>query len=72
LIEVSDQLIDALVGVLSALVRSDQFRIECADALPALGECGPQALIFAAELVVRFDKRPDRALESIKFTGFRG
>ena len=72
MIEVGDQLIDALVGVLPALIRGDQFRIESADALSALGECGPQARVFPAEPIVRFDQRPDRALESINVAGFRG
>jgi hypothetical protein len=66
LIEVSDQLVDALVGVLLPLVRGDQFRVESPDALTILGERGPQPRIFPAEPVVRFDQRPDRALESIK------
>ncbi len=68
----SDQLIDALVGVLSPLVRGDQFRVEGPDALSPLGERGPQPRIFIAEPVMRFGQRPDRALESIKVAGFRG
>ena len=68
----SDQLIDALVGVLSSLVGGDQFGVEGPDALPPLGERGPQPRIFSAEPVVRFGQRSDRALESIKVTGFRG
>ena len=68
----SDQFIDALVGVLSSLVGGDQFGVEGPDALPSLGERGPQPRIFPAEPVVRFDQRSDRALESIKVTGFRG
>jgi len=71
LIEMGDQLIDALVGVLPPLVRRDQFSIEGANALPSLGERGPQARIFPAEPIVRFDQRPDRALEPIKVAGFR-
>jgi hypothetical protein len=70
LIEVSDQLIDALVGVLPALVRGNQIRIERSNALSTLGERGSQSRIFLAELVVRFNERCDRALESIKVTGF--
>ncbi len=72
MIEVGDQLIDALVGVLPSLVRGDQFRVEGPDALSSLGERGPQPRIFPAEPVMRFDQRPDRALESIKVAGFRG
>ena len=68
----SDQLIDALVGVLPPLVRGDQFRVEGSDALSSLGERGSQPGIFPAELVMRFGQRPDRALESIKVAGFRG
>ncbi len=68
----SDQIVDALVGVLPSLVRGDQFRIEGPDTLSALDERGPQPGIFRAELVMRFDQRPDRALESIKVAGFRG
>jgi hypothetical protein len=72
LIEVSNQLIDALVGVLPPLVRGDQFRVEGSDALSSLGERGPQPRIFPAEQVMRFGQRPDRALKSIKVAGFRG
>ena len=68
----SDQLVDALVGVLPPLVRGDQFRVESPDTLSAFGERGPQPRIFPAEPVVRFDQRPDRALESIKVAEFRG
>ncbi len=68
----SDQFIDALVGVLPPLVRGDQFRIEGPDALSSLGERGPQPRIFLAEPVVGFGQRPDRALESIEAVGFRG
>jgi hypothetical protein len=57
---------------LPPLIRGDQFRVEGPDALPPLGECGPQPRIFSAEPVVRFDQRTDRALESIKIAGFRG
>jgi hypothetical protein len=52
LIEVGDQLIDALVGVLPPLVRGNQIRVERPYALPALGERGPQPRIFIAELFV--------------------
>jgi len=67
-----DQLVDALVGVLSALIRGDQFRIEGPNALPPLGERGPQPGIFLAQLFMRFDQRPDRAIESVEVTRFRG
>jgi hypothetical protein len=72
LIEVGDQLVDALVGVLSALIRSDQFRVEAPNPLPALGERSPQPGVFLAQLVVRFDQRPDRAIESVEVARFRG
>ena len=65
----SDQLIDALVGVLPALVRGNQIRIERSNALSTLGERDSQSRIFLAELVVRFNQRRDRALEPIKVTG---
>ena len=68
----SDQLIDALVGVLPPLVRGDQFRVEGPDTLSSLGERDPQPGIFLAEPAMRFGQRPDRALKSIKVAGFRG
>jgi hypothetical protein len=52
LIEVSNQFIDALVGVLPPLIRGDQFRVEGPDALSPLGKRGPQPRIFPAEFVV--------------------
>ena len=67
-----DQLIDALVGILPALIRGDQFRIESADALPPLGERCPQTRIFPTESIVRFGQSLDGALESIEVAGFRG
>jgi len=67
-----DQFVDALVGVLAALVRGDPFRIEGSNPLPALGERSPQSCVFLAELVMGCDQRPDRAIESIEVAGFRG
>jgi hypothetical protein len=72
LIEVRDQLVDALVGVLSPLVRGDQIRVEGSDALPPFGERRPQPRIFLAEFVMGLDQRPDRAIESIEVAVFRG
>jgi len=72
LIEVGDQLIDALVGVLPSLVGGDQVRIERSDAPPPFGERSPQPRVFPAELLMGIDQRPDRALESIEVAGFRG
>jgi hypothetical protein len=72
LIEVGDQLIDALVGVLPSLVGGDQIRVESSDALPPFGERSPQPCIFPAEFFMGLDQRADRALESIEVAGFRG
>ena len=72
MVEVGNQLIDALVGVLSPLVRGDQIRVEGSDALPAFGARRPQARIFLAEFVMGLDQRPDRAIESIEVAVFRG
>jgi len=72
LIEVGDQLVDAFAGVLPALVGGDPIRIEGSDALPPFGERSSQPRVFPAELFMRLDQRPDRALESIEVAGFRG
>jgi len=72
LIEVGDQLVDALVGVLPSLVGGDQIRVEGPDALSPFGERNPQPRVFPAEFFMRIDQRPDRALESIEVANFRG
>ena len=67
-----DQLIDALVGVLPALVGGDQIRVEGSDALSPFGERSPQPRVFPAKLLMRLDECFDGALESIEVAGFRG
>jgi hypothetical protein len=68
---VCDQLVDALVGVLSSLVRGDQLRVERADALTALGERAAQSGILLAQRRVGARKLANRALEPIEVAGFR-
>jgi hypothetical protein len=66
LIEVRDQLVDALHGILTALVRSEQLRLERSDATVAFFELAPQVGRLAAKAGVGLGESGYRIFEPIE------
>ena len=66
MIEMSDQLIDALAGVLATLVGRNQLAVESSNVSGRIAEFAPKLGILGSEMAVRFGQCGDGSLQSVE------
>lgn len=62
----SNEFVDSLVSVLSALIRGEQIGVEAPDTVLTVIDAASQRGVLIAKLAVRFDQRRDGPLEPIE------
>jgi hypothetical protein len=66
MIDLTDQLVDALGDVLPTLIRVTEIAFQRLDALQLRGELLAQCAVLVAQALRRVDQRADRALQAIE------
>ena len=66
MIDLADQLVDALCDVLPALIRVTKIAFQRLDALRLRGELLAERAVLVAQPLRRVDQRADRALQAIE------